>query len=51
MIKRENPDLIIVTGDQVLTKWNDIATQQFADFMDSFKIPWAPVFGNHDMEG
>lgn len=51
MIKRENPDLIIVTGDQVLTKWNDIATQQFADFMDSFEIPWAPVFGNHDMEG
>ena len=51
MIKRENPDLIIVTGDQVLTKWNDIATQKFVDFMDSFEIPWAPVFGNHDMEG
>ena len=22
----------------------------FCDFMDSFGIPWAPVYGNHDNE-
>lgn len=51
LINEQNPDLIIITGDTALTQWNDISTQQFADFMDEFKIPWAPVFGNHDYEG
>lgn len=51
LINREQPDLIIVTGDIVLTAWNDICMQQFADFMDGFEIPWAPVYGNHDYEG
>lgn len=51
LINETQPDLIIVGGDSVLTAWNDICTQQFADFMDSFEIPWAPVFGNHDYEG
>ena len=51
LIIETQPDLIIVGGDSVLTAWNDICTQQFADFMDSFEIPWAPVFGNHDYEG
>lgn len=51
LINKAQPDLIIVGGDSVLTAWNDICTQQFADFMDGFEIPWAPVFGNHDYEG
>lgn len=51
LIKNENPDLIIVGGDTVLTSWNDIYTQQFCDFMDEFEIAWAPIFGNHDYEG
>lgn len=51
MIREQKPDLIIVGGDTVLTQWNDICTRQFAEFMDTFEIPWAPVFGNHDGEG
>lgn len=51
LINEAQPDLIIVGGDSVLTAWNDICTQQFADFIDGFEIPWAPVFGNHDYEG
>ena len=51
LIKNENPDLIVVGGDTVLTSWNDICTQQFCDFMDEFEIPWAQIFGNHDYEG
>lgn len=51
MINREQPDLIVIGGDTVLTEWNDIELQNFADFMDGFEIPWAHVYGNHDMEG
>lgn len=51
LINRVEPNLILVGGDTVLTKWNDICTQQFCDFMEKFEIPWAPVFGNHDYEG
>lgn len=51
LIAEVQPDLIVVGGDTVLTAWNDICTQQFADFMDGFGIPWAPIFGNHDYEG
>lgn len=51
LVDEVQPDLIVVGGDTVLTAWNDIATQQFADFMEEFETPWAPVFGNHDYEG
>ncbi|MCI5795602.1 MAG: metallophosphoesterase [Ruminococcus sp.] len=51
LIKNEQPDLIIVGGDTVLTAWNDICTRQFCEFMEKFGIPWAPIFGNHDYEG
>jgi len=44
LINRVEPNLILVGGDTVLTKWNDICTQQFCDFMEKFEIPWAPVF-------
>lgn len=51
LINKVEPDLIIVTGDTVLNALNDIYTQEFVDFMEQFNIPWAPVFGNHDMQG
>ena len=46
------PDLILVTGDLVYGKYDHdgIAFSSFIDFMESFGIPWAPVFGNHDNE-
>lgn len=47
LVKKTDPDLILVLGDTVLTQRNDIETQNFADQMDGYKIPWAPVFGNH----
>lgn len=51
-IARTNPDLIILTGDLVYGEFDDSGKQfyAFADFMDSFGILWAPVFGNHDNE-
>lgn len=51
LVKKNSPDLILVLGDTVLTSRNDIETEKFVKMMDSFKIPWACVFGNHDDEG
>ena len=47
-IKKSKPDMIVLTGDNI----SDFSTQETAQylvkFMDSFKLPWALVFGNHD---
>lgn len=51
LVKKTSPDLILVLGDTVLTARNDIETEKFVKMMDSFKLPWACVFGNHDDEG
>lgn len=47
LIERVKPDLITVSGD---LSWagSDHAYDMLADFLDSFAIPWAPVWGNHD---
>jgi predicted MPP superfamily phosphohydrolase len=51
MIDEETPDLIVLDGDQCFTPFNGIAYKSLIKFFDSFKIPWAPVFGNHDNFG
>ncbi|MBO5737355.1 MAG: metallophosphoesterase, partial [Clostridia bacterium] len=52
IITATNPDLIILTGDNVYGKFdhNGSVWTKFVNFMDSFDIPWAPIFGNHDGE-
>jgi hypothetical protein len=47
LIKNVEPDLITISGD---LSWagHDHAYGMLADFIDSFDIPWAPVWGNHD---
>ena len=51
-IEKTNPDLILVTGDLVYGRFdsNGALLKEFIAFMESFKIPWAPTFGNHDTE-
>jgi len=51
-IEKTHPDLILLTGDIVYGEFDDSGTvwESFVEFMDSFGIPWAPVFGNHDNE-
>ena len=47
LISRIQPDLITHTGD--LSYGEDVSVYEFyAKFMDSFNIPWAFVWGNHD---
>ena len=61
IVEEADPDMIVVTGDMVfthnlvkmITQTNDnyAAFKKAADFVDSFGIPWAFTFGNHDEEG
>lgn len=51
LVKRFKPDLITVSGDIVCTDSTVYSVQRFTDLMESFGVPWVPVFGNHDDEG
>ena len=52
IINNNCPDLILITGDIIYGEFDDSGESllEFIEFMDSFQIPWAPVFGNHDNE-
>ncbi|MDE6302775.1 MAG: metallophosphoesterase [Clostridia bacterium] len=57
MIKLEQPDLVIITGDiaypvpfQAGTFNNLAATQIFATMMENLGVYWTFAFGNHDTE-
>lgn len=45
LIKDSDPDLITLSGDNV---YGWLGWIWLIDLLDSYKIPWAPVFGNHD---
>ncbi|KAH7088034.1 Metallo-dependent phosphatase-like protein [Paraphoma chrysanthemicola] len=53
VLDREQPDLVLFTGDQV---HHDVPDSQSAMFkvvapLIKRSIPWAAIFGNHDTEG
>lgn len=48
LIKKSNPDLITLTGDQTWSNENLISLKSLISWLESYKIPYAPVFGNHD---
>lgn len=52
LVQRTQPDLILITGDIIYGEFDDAgtSTMEFIEVMDSFGIPWAPIFGNHDNE-
>ena len=45
-----SPDLIVVTGDTFMDANKSIVTNVL-DFLDSFDIPFAFTYGNHDFQG
>ena len=48
LIKKTNPNLITLTGDQVWSNHNLLSTIWLINMLDGYKIPYAPIFGNHD---
>ena len=50
LVERTRPDLITVSGD-ISYGGHETAYKSFGKFLDSFGIPWAFVFGNHDVQG
>lgn len=48
LVNEIKPDLITLTGDQTWSNENLISLTQLIGWMESYEIPWAPVFGNHD---
>ena len=48
LIEQSKPDLITLTGDQTWSNENLISLTSLIRWLDGFKIPYAPVFGNHD---
>lgn len=51
-IEQTNPDFIVLTGDNIYGETDDtgLAFQDLIDYIDSFEIPWAATYGNHDNE-
>lgn len=48
LVEKTKPDLITLTGDQTWSNENLVCLKSLISWLDSYKIPYAPVFGNHD---
>lgn len=52
LVANVKPDLITVSGDIVCSDESTYySVKRITDIFESFGIPWAPIFGNHDAEG
>lgn len=51
LVERTNPDLITLTGDQIMFGESLLSLKALIRWLEDYNIPWAPVFGNHDFEG
>lgn len=50
LVEKTSPDLITVSGDLAWAGHFE-AYRKLTELLDSCGIPWAPVFGNHDIQG
>lgn len=48
LVDKVKPDLITLTGDQTWSNENLICLKSLISWLDDYKIPYAPIFGNHD---
>ncbi len=47
-IKETKADLVVLTGDVILSKYQQIDAIQFAQMMEEIGVYWTAVFGNHE---
>lgn len=50
IVEQTEPDLIVLTGDNLMDNSSKAMLKHYIRFFDEFEIPWAPVLGNHDYE-
>ena len=50
VIEKEEPDLVVLTGDVVCSKNTVKAWLALAQVLINAKVPWAVTLGNHDIE-
>lgn len=50
IIAAENPDLVVLTGDNVTVNPCRPEIERLVRFLDERKVPWCAVFGNHDAQ-
>lgn len=48
-IRDAKPDLVVLTGDVILSKFQQIDAIQFARMMEKIGVYWTAVFGNHEV--
>ena len=48
-IKEIKPDLVVLTGDIILGKYQQIDAIRFAKMMEKLGVYWIAVFGNHEV--
>lgn len=50
LVKKSNPDLIVLTGDNTEGSSGKAVLKKLIQFLDGLNVPYASVFGNHDAE-
>lgn len=50
LVEKTQPDLITLPGDVLSAMSSRFSINNFIKHMESYGVPWAPVYGNHDNE-
>ncbi len=50
LLRNENPDFVVFTGDVVTRKPAKVMWERLMDTLNRYNVPFAVVFGNHDAE-
>lgn len=52
VVEQTKPDLILVTGDIIYGRYDETGEifTKIVNKFESYGVPWAPIFGNHDNE-
>lgn len=48
LVDKHKPDMIVLTGDNIADDSSHFVLSAMINLFDSFEIPWALVYGNHD---
>lgn len=50
IVKKNQPDLIVVTGDSITVDYSEYAYDKLGEFFDGLGVKWTVAMGNHDAD-